>query len=112
MTGERAAYGADSAEIGNCVVTDGKSPLLISKDAFWNCENVTVYDSIIIGEYLGWNSKNLCFVNCTIESNQGFCYIDGLKLENCTLLNTNLAFEYRPKINKITKKISDKNMFE
>ncbi|MCQ2585476.1 MAG: DUF3737 family protein [Treponema sp.] len=67
---------------------------LISKDAFWNCENVTVYDSVIIGEYLGWNSKNLRFVNCTIESNQGFCYIDGLKLENCTLLNTDLAFEY------------------
>lgn len=67
---------------------------LISKDAFWNCENVTVYDSVIIGEYLGWNSKNLRFVNCTIESNQGFCYIEGLKLENCTLLNTDLAFEY------------------
>ncbi len=67
---------------------------LISKDSFWNCENVTVYDSVIIGEYIGWNSKNLRFVNCTIESNQGFCYIDGLKLENCTLLNTDLAFEY------------------
>lgn len=131
---------------------------LISKDAFWNCENVTVYDSIIIGEYLGWNSKNLRFVNCTIESNQGFCYIDGLKLENCTLLNTDLAFEYcsnieaelhgkilsvkNPisgkiiadeieelildstkidptkteincsKINKVTKEITDKNIFE
>ncbi|MBQ0052680.1 MAG: DUF3737 family protein [Treponema sp.] len=58
------------------------------------CENVTVYDSVIIGEYLGWNSKSLRFVNCTIESNQGFCYIDGLKLESCTLLNTDLAFEY------------------
>lgn len=67
---------------------------LISKDAFWNCENVTVYDSVIIGEYLGWNSKNLRFVNCTIESNQGLCYIDGLRLENCTLVNTDLAFEY------------------
>ncbi len=67
---------------------------LISKDSFWNCENVTVYDSVIIGEYIGWNSKNLRFVNCTIESNQGFCYIDGLKLENCTLQNTDLAFEY------------------
>lgn len=67
---------------------------LISKDAFWNCEDVTVYDSLIIGEYIGWNSKNLRFINCTIESNQGFCYIDGLKLENCTLINTDLAFEY------------------
>ena len=84
---------------------------LISKDAFWNCENVTVYDSVIIGEYLGWNSKNLRFVNCTIESNQGFCYIDGLKLENCTLLNTDLAFEYCSNIDADThgKILSVKN---
>ena len=69
------------------------SSRLISKDAFWNCENVTVRDSVIIGEYLGWNSKNLRFINCTIESNQGLCYIDGLVLENCRLINTDLAFE-------------------
>lgn len=67
---------------------------LISKDAFWNCENVTVYDSLIIGEYLGWNSKNLTFINCTIESNQGMCYVDRLVIENGTILNTDLAFEY------------------
>lgn len=67
---------------------------LVSKDSFWNCENVVVYDSIIIGEYIGWNSKNLTFVNCQIESNQGFCYIDGLKLVNCTFNKTDLSFEY------------------
>ena len=67
---------------------------LISKDAFWNAENVTVYDSLIVGEYLGWNSKNVRFVNCKIESNQGMCYMDNLILENCTLVNTDLAFEY------------------
>ena len=70
-----------------------KNATLISKDSFWNCENVTVYDSVIIGEYIGWNSKNLTFINCTVESNQGFCYIENLKLENCKLLNTDLAFE-------------------
>ena len=67
---------------------------LISKDAFWNCENVTVYDSLIVGEYLGWNSKNVTFVNCTIESNQGLCYMDGVTLKGCKLVNTDLAFEY------------------
>lgn len=67
---------------------------LLSKDAFWNCENVVVSDSFITGEYIGWNSHNLTFVNCTIESLQGFCYIDGLTLKNCRLLKTNLAFEY------------------
>ena len=72
---------------------DNKNSKLISKDAFWNCENVTVYDSVIIGEYLGWNSKNFKFVNCTIESNQGLCYIENLKMVNCTLIKTDLAFE-------------------
>ncbi|MBR2930205.1 MAG: DUF3737 family protein [Clostridia bacterium] len=71
-----------------------KNSTLISKDAFWNCENVEVYDSLIIGEYLGWNSKNVKFVNCTIESNQGLCYMDGVTLVNCKLVNTDLAFEY------------------
>ena len=67
---------------------------LISKDAFWNCENVVVEDSLIVGEYLGWNSRNVKFVNCTIESNQGLCYMENVVLENCKLINTDLAFEY------------------
>ena len=66
---------------------------LISKDAFWNCENVIVYDSLIVGEYLGWNSKNVTFINCTVESNQGLCYMDNLKMVNCKLINTDLSFE-------------------
>ena len=67
---------------------------LLSKDAFWNCENVVVRDSLIVGEYLGWNSRNLRFENCTIESLQGLCYIDGLVLRGCRLVDTTLAFEY------------------
>ena len=67
---------------------------LLTKDAFWNSENVTVYDSFISGEYLGWNAKNLTLINCTIESNQGMCYIENLVMKNCRLLNTTLAFEY------------------
>lgn len=67
---------------------------LNTKDAFWNCRNVLVENSYINGEYLGWNSSDLTFVNCTIESNQGLCYIDNLKLVNCRLVNTTLAFEY------------------
>ncbi|RHM63542.1 DUF3737 family protein [Coprobacillus sp. AF33-1AC] len=75
----------------NIVVRNSK---LISKDAFWNCENITIYDSVIIGEYLAWNTKNITFINCTIESLQGLCYIEGLKMINCKLINTNLAFEF------------------
>lgn len=71
-----------------------RSSKLFTKDAFWNSENVTVYDSYITGEYLGWNAKYLTLVNCTVESLQGFCYIDRLTLQNCKLINTTLAFEY------------------
>lgn len=67
---------------------------MISKDAFWNCENVIVYDSYISGEYIGWNSKNVTFINCTIESVQGMCYMENIVMDNCRLINTNLAFEY------------------
>ncbi len=75
----------------NIEISDSR---IISKDAFWNCENVTVRDSVIIGEYLAWNSRKVSFINCTIESNQGLCYIDGLTLVNCKLINTDLCFEY------------------
>lgn len=82
-------YSFDGAE--NVTIRDSR---LITKDAFWNSKNVTVYDSFISGEYLGWNSENLTLVNCTVESLQGMCYIKGLKMINCKLINTNLAFEY------------------
>ena len=71
-----------------------KNSRLLSKDAFWNCEDVTVENSFISGEYFGWNSKRLTLINCTVESLQGFCYIEQLVMRNCRLLNTTLAFEY------------------
>lgn len=86
LTGNYCFDGARNVEVANSK--------LISKDAFWNTENVVVRDSVIVGEYLGWNSKNLTFINCTIESLQGLCYIENLKMVNCKLLNTTLAFEY------------------
>lgn len=67
---------------------------LLSRDAFWNCEDITVYDSFISGEYFGWNSQNVTLIGCTVESEQGMCYMDHIVMKNCKLLNTNLAFEY------------------
>jgi hypothetical protein len=66
----------------------------VSKDAFWNCENVTLYDCVIDGEYLAWNTKNLTLINCTVVSNQGLCYVEGLTIRHGRLLHTDLAFEF------------------
>ena len=88
--------------VKNMVIRNSR---LLTKDAFWNTENVTVYDSFISGEYLGWNAKNLTLVNCTIESLQGMCYIENLKMVNCKLVHTALAFEYSSVEAEITSKI-------
>ncbi len=93
-------YGFDGAE--NVELHNAR---LISKDAFWNCKNVVVYDSLIVGEYLGWNSENVTFINCTVESNQGLCYMSGLKMVNCKLVNTDLAFELSTVDAEIASKI-------
>lgn len=66
-----------------------------SKDAFWNTEDVTVCDSELRGEYLGWHSKRLRLVNCRISGTQPLCYATDLVLENCTLDgDCDRAFEY------------------
>ena len=103
--GDYFAMGSSDLEVRNFHLTGNYSfdgcrrvrmerARMLSKDAFWNCEDVVVRDSFITGEYVGWNSRNLTFENCTIESLQGFCYIDGLTLRNCRLVNTTLSFEY------------------
>jgi hypothetical protein len=86
LTGNYSFDGVKNATIRNA--------RLLSKDAFWNSENVTVYDSFIAGEYLAWNAKNITFINCTIQSLQGLCYIENLKMVGCRLVDTTLAFEY------------------
>lgn len=65
-----------------------------SKDAFWGTENVTVYDSEITGEYLGWHSRRLRLVRCRISGTQPLCYARDLILEDCVFApDCDLAFE-------------------
>ena len=71
-----------------------RNSYLKSKDFIWNCEKITLENCEVDGEYVGWNSKDITFINCKIKSLQGFCYIDGLKLIDCELAGTSLAFEY------------------
>ena len=68
---------------------------ITTTDAFWEVENVTVYDSVLDGEYLGWHSKNLRLINCHISGEQPLCYATDLVLENCTFDSScDRAFEY------------------
>lgn len=67
--------------VRNAVVRNAR---ITTKDAFWETENVTIYDSVLDGEYLGWHSKNLHLVRCHIAGEQPLCYIDGITLEDCT----------------------------
>ncbi len=67
---------------------------LDTKDAFWHAHNVTVKNSLVKGEYLGWFSDGLTLENCKIIGTQPFCYCSNLKLINCTMDETDLAFEY------------------
>ncbi len=103
--GDYLAFNGKNFRLKDCMILsnycfDGTENVLIencrllAKDAFWNSVNVTVKNSYISGEYLGWNARNLTLENCTIESLQGLCYIKGLRLVNCRLVNTTLAFEY------------------
>ena len=68
---------------------------IVTKDALWEVENVTVYDSELHGEYLGWHSRNLRLVRCHITGEQPLCYASDLVLEDCTFgPDCDRAFEY------------------
>ena len=49
--------------VRNAVIRNAR---ITTKDALWETHNVTVYDSVLNGEYLGWHSHNLRLVNCHI----------------------------------------------
>lgn len=67
---------------------------IYSKDAFWGTENVTIYDSQLTGEYLGWHSRRLRLVRCRISGTQPLCYARDLILEDCVFdADCDLSFE-------------------
>lgn len=71
-----------------------RNAVIHSKDAFWETDNVTVYDSEIDGEYLGWHSRNLRLVRCRINGTQPLCYCENLVMEDCVMgSECDLAFE-------------------
>ena len=77
-----------------CTNVEIRNAKIHSKDAFWGTENVTVYDSELDGEYLGWHSKRLHLVRCKISGTQPLCYCRDLILEDCEFApDCDLAFE-------------------
>lgn len=77
-----------------CTDVEIRNADIHSKDAFWGTENVTVYDSVLDGEYLGWHSKRLRLVRCKISGTQPLCYCRDLVLEDCEFdADCDLAFE-------------------
>ena len=68
---------------------------MVTKDSFGECENVTICNSILDGEYLAWHSKNVRLVNCHLAGEQLLCYADHVVLENCTFDKAcDRVFEY------------------
>ena len=77
-----------------CRNVEIRNAIINSKDAFWGTENVTIYDSEINGEYLGWHSKRLRLVRCKISGTQPLCYAKDLVIEDCIMASDcDLAFE-------------------
>lgn len=64
-----------------------------TKDAFWHARNVTVRNSTVKGEYLAWYCENVTFDHCRIIGTQPLCYCKGLRLIDCEMIDTDLAFE-------------------
>ena len=42
---------------------------------------------------MAWYCENVTFENCTLIGTQPLCYCKGLKLVNCKMIDTDLAFE-------------------
>lgn len=77
---------------------------ILTKDSFWECDDVVVYDSKLDGEYLAWHSKNIKLVRCHIAGEQPLCYLDGITLEDCTFDEAcDRAFEDSKNINATIK---------
>jgi hypothetical protein len=92
---ERALYGSDGIEVDTCRFdgpADGESALKESR-------NIEVRNSFFNLRYPFWHDDTLKISgsemaeNCTIIGTQPLCYCKNLKLINCRMIDTDLAFE-------------------
>lgn len=85
MKGKYSFQYIEDSTFENCVFD--------TKDAFWHAKHVLVKNSVVKGEYLAWYCEDVTFENCRIIGTQPLCYCKGLKLINCEMVDTDLAFE-------------------
>lgn len=85
MRGKYSLQYIEDATFENCTFD--------TKDAFWHGKRITVKNSIIKGEYLAWYSEDVTFTGCKIIGTQPLCYCKGLRLIDCEMVDSDLAFE-------------------
>ncbi len=70
-----------------------KDSVFKSQDAFWHSKNVTITDSLIEGERFGWYTEQMTLIRCHIKGSSPLCHAKKIKLIDCTMAETDNAFE-------------------
>ncbi len=73
----------------NVTITNSNMPL--AQETLWHCENVTLDNSIITGDYFGMNCNNVTLNNVTINGNYCFDGAKNITACNC-IFNSKDAF--------------------
>ena len=96
LGGIKAVRECNDIQLENCEI--------ISQEFGWKCSDITLSDSSITSEYIFLDSKNVKLNHVKMKGKYSFqymenleiidCYCKDLKLINCTMEDTDLAFEY------------------
>ena len=65
-----------------------------SQEFGWKCTEITMKDCTVNSEYLFFDSKNVTLSDIKMTGKYSFQYMENLVIENCTMEETDLAFEY------------------
>lgn len=107
---ERALYGSRDVEVKNCRFdgpADGESAFKECSNVradhcffnlrypFWHDHGLRITDSEMTEMCRAalWYTENVTFENCKIIGTQPLCYCRNLKLADCEMIDTDLAFE-------------------
>lgn len=106
---ERALYASKGLRVENCIFAgeaDGESALKESRDIevngcrfelrypFWHDENIRVTDCVMTSTCRApvWYTKNAVFENSQLEGVKAFRECDGITINNCKVVSTELGW--------------------